>query len=88
MLNLEIQIPFYKKKFPKKLLSRHKMQSNTLARREYKDKCIMNISKKSLQDPKQDTDPDTDPRPTVKQDQDPDQKKIIPDPQHSPIKWP
>jgi len=48
MLNLEIQIPFYKKKFPKKLLSRHKMQSNTLARREYKDKCIMNISKKSL----------------------------------------
>ncbi len=48
----------------------------------------MNISKKSLKDPKQDTDPDTYPRPTEKQDQDPDQKKIIPDPQHSPVKWP
>jgi hypothetical protein len=34
-LNLKIKIPLLKKNPPKKLISRHNMQQDTLTRREY-----------------------------------------------------
>ena len=43
MLNLKITIPFYQKNIPKKLISNHNMQPNTLKRRKYKGKIYVKI---------------------------------------------
>ncbi len=46
MVNLKLQVPFYQKNFPNKLIYRHSMQPNTLTRREYKGKVyVKNIGK-------------------------------------------
>ncbi len=85
MLNLK-KNPFCQKiSLKKELIPRHNMQPNTHTRRDNKGKIYVKNQKKFMQDPKptekQDTDPEQDPKPTEKYDTDPDPKKIIPDPQ-------
>ncbi len=40
-IKIKIKIPFFRKKFSKKPISRHNMQSNTLTKREYKGKIYL-----------------------------------------------